>query len=42
MPTIEFLKKYHLMQFAEVTKAVRQSPSIKQSSDEAQDLFYSL
>lgn len=25
MPTIELLKKYHLMQFAEVTKAVRYS-----------------
>lgn len=23
MPTIELLRKYHLMQFAEVTKAVR-------------------
>lgn len=26
MPTVELLKKYHLMQFAEVTQAVRWGP----------------
>lgn len=42
MPTIELLRKYHLMQFAEVTKAVRYAVLFHLGLSDAESLIQSL